>query len=158
MNSIDGVASYLFDSKLRLESIIYLGGIEDPKEPAFAVQVHSFIKDLDWDKHVAETLKPDLPWIQEGLDHGRYCNNDTQVAGLEFFHDARDCGQWGFIFKVAHPVLNYYDAGTANESATCSWNDYRTSWFYGESLQEILPKVKAWADEMDRRDRAECMA
>lgn len=141
------ISERLFDATIRIESILHIGGIDSPEEHSFD-SVEKFIEDFD--DNTIKTLKQDMPWLKEPSD-----DEDLEEAGQEFFYTARDRGLWGFIVKVAHPVMDFHNPGTEKESAGFTWGHYGTAWFYGESLEEVLPKAEAWAAVMDDRYRAQ---
>jgi hypothetical protein len=133
------IANALEEMTIRVESIVFLAGIDDPESMSGFSEAQKFMDDFD--DHTMATLKPDLPFLTEP---------DVDDDG-SFFYQFRDHGKWGFLVRVAHPVMTFTKG---HEGASFSWGSYNTAWFYGESIEEILPKAEAWADALDARRKA----
>ncbi len=133
------IANALGEMTVRIESIILLAGIDDPGCLSGFGEAQRF-KD-DFDDHVMATLLPDLPFLSEPRD-----DDDGS-----FYYQFHDHGKWGFLIRVAHPVMEF-TKGVGGASFT--WGSCYTTWFYGESIEEILPKAEAWADALDAKRKA----
>lgn len=132
----------LFDNTIRFESVIYLAGA--------LAQADSLPDDLRelLDDEDDKTIIQAFPGFPLSL-------RDDDDCFLEFAAEwLIDNQRLGFLVKAATPVMTYHkDSGGSH----FSWGYYRTQWVYGETMDVVVTKAIAWADERREADKGKAI-
>lgn len=139
------LSEYLYDETIRIERLVFIGGLDE--DISHFNPANEFLSDLD--EKLIRRLLPDWPWLSRFLEDGSALEDIDQNPG-EFFFEARENGFFGYLIQAAHPVMDF---DPDIEGASFSWGYYCTQWFYGESLEEVLPKIEVWVKEMDQAQK-----
>ncbi len=148
------ISQRLFDGTIRIESILFLGGMEEMECSSDAVE--EFLQGFD--EHTIKTLSIGLPWLSDlNWEEAREecCAEDDEEDGKTFVFTARDRGCFGLLVQAAHPVMEFFSDCSG---ASFSWGYYSTGWFYGETMAEVLPAIEAWAEALDAEQKAKVAA
>ena len=145
----------LFEATVRIEKILYLGGVDDPDEVDHFGPWHEFLEEFD--DHSIKSIAKTMPWLK-GMTVAKFQKKfdlDDEEVGKGFVYAAMERGHFGFLIEVAHPVMTY---SKGHSGASFSWGHYGTAWFYGETIEDALPHIEAWAADRDAKEKSKVSA
>lgn len=126
----------LEENTLRVESIIWIGGMQNAGSLASALS--DLFDTMEWDE--VSALFPKVPKeIDDDYSSERLCEWLSYT------------GHTGYLVRYGTPVMKH----RPNLGSSYSWGYYNTKWIYGESVEQTLAEAVAWAEQRREAEKSE---
>ena len=129
-----------FDLTIRIEDIIWIGGMPETPSDAF--------KELVWDD--PENLHALLGMedvFAKAVEEATSADDDMDPQ--EVLNEAINRGKLGFLVKVCIPVPQPQSEASGATYSFYSWGHTYNRWFYTEAFDDgLMAQIRAWRDPL----------
>jgi len=127
-----------FDLTIRIEDIIWIGGMTECPSEAFKERVWDDPEEL-----LALLGMEDV--FAQAVEEAMSADDDMDAQ--QVLDEVVNRGKLGFLVKASTPVVALHDEPSGSTAVVYSWGRTHNRWFYAEAFDAgLMEQVKAWRD------------